>query len=190
MMQDAPVRKILLHICCGPDATVPWRSLLDEGWHVVGMFDGSNIHPRDEYLRRLEAVQTVAADLGGELIEDQYDPDSWDDAMRGYENCHEGGERCTRCFERQFRGAVSRAVEIGASTVATTLTISPHKDVARIGEIGSRIAQEHGVEWDARIWRKNDGFKRSLEISRELGLFRQTWCGCRWSRLEAESRGR
>lgn len=183
-------RRLILHICCGPDATVPWHDLCAEGWDVVGCFDGSNIHPADERARRLDAVRTVSKSVArassgqGRLLVLPYDPTSWHDAAAGYESCPEGGERCAICFEHQFVRTARAARSVGADVMCTTLTISPHKDVELIQSIGERTAAMHGLGWLSRVWRKRDGFKRSVVMSAELGLYRQRWCGCVWSRRE------
>ena len=174
-------KNILLHICCAPDGTVPIPDLLNEGWNVYGFFYGSNIHPHDEYLRRLEAIHTVTSHNGIPCSIPEYLPDEWLRKIHGLENEPEGGKRCTECFRCQLEASANEAVRLGCEYMSTTLTISPHKNVKLINEIGESISKSHGLKWESRIWRKNNGFLRSVRISRELGLYRQNYCGCTFS---------
>ena len=174
-------KNILLHICCAPDGTVPIPDLLNEGWNVYGFFYGSNIHPHDEYLRRLEAIHTVTSHNGIPCSIPEYLPDEWLRKIHGLENEPEGGKRCTECFKTQLEASANEAVRLGCEYMSTTLTISPHKNVNLINEIGDSISKSHGLKWESRIWRKNNGFLRSVRISRELGLYRQNYCGCTFS---------
>lgn len=173
-----PSSDLILHICCAPDATIPWPELAASR-RTVGYFYGGNIHPYDEYERRLRAVELLARHVGCELIVRPYDTGEWDDAVRGLENEPEGGARCAVCFGLQLASAARAARDVGASSMCTTLTISPHKDVALINDIGRARADASGLEWVERVWRKANGFARSVASSRELGLYRQERCGCR-----------
>ena len=175
-----PDKRLLLHICCAPDATIPVEDLQAEGWQVAGFFYGSNIQPEEEYRLRLDALHILAGHTSLPVEEAPYAPEGWLDHMARLELLEEpeGGRRCTACFELQLRAAAESAVRLGCPYLCTSLTISPHKDVGRINAIGESIAKAHGLTWHPRIWRKRDGFLRSLRRSRELGLYRQNYCGC------------
>ena len=177
-------KNILLHICCAPDASVPVPDLIVEGWNVHGFFYGSNIHPLDEYERRLEAlgILTQHHEIPCEIS--CYCPGEWLDGVKGLEHEPEGGRRCEKCFALQLEAGAKIARALGCEYFCTTLTISPHKNVALINELGERISSLHGLHWENRIWRKNNGFLRSVKISRELGLYRQNYCGCVYSKRE------
>lgn len=175
------MKSILLHICCAPDGTVPIPDLLAEGWDVIGYFYGSNIHPYDEYVRRLEAVNTLTAHNSIPCEIPSYSPEEWLDSVKGLEHEPEGGRRCTGCFRCQFTAAALTAKQLGCEYMTTTLTISPHKNVSLINSLGESIASSYGIKWESRIWRKNNGFLRSVKLSRELGLYRQNYCGCTFS---------
>lgn len=175
-------KRLLLHICCAPDATVPWPALIGEGCETVGYFYGGNIHPREEYDKRAQALFALASHTGAELFLAEYSPGPWFEAVRGLEREPERGARCRRCFALQLTAAAEWGERNGFTHLCTTLTISPHKDVKLINEIGARAAAARGLVWVERVWRKNDGFKRSVAISRELGLYRQNYCGCIFSR--------
>lgn len=315
----------MLHICCAPDASVPVPDLLSEGWDVRGYFYGGNIHPFDEYSRRLEAVGILSRYTGIECETGRYDPEEWfaeviggdwgsicadlPGVLSGHEcacavgdseghntpplpgthgpcvtdkiphelastdrpihnslsslntpspcmTCEapheltdpsglrydrpatcmtsetphdiasidrlrhnspslgtpntctsdeaphkltstlapctpltpqhlahepEGGIRCSRCIALQLETCAKSAVSLGIHTISTTLTISPHKNVPLINQLGQSIASRHGLVWENRVWRKHNGFLRSVKASRELGLYRQNYCGCVFS---------
>jgi predicted adenine nucleotide alpha hydrolase (AANH) superfamily ATPase len=173
----------LLHICCAPDATVPLHDLKAGGWdEIVGYFYGSNIHPEDEYMRRADALRFLAEREGIRVLMDRYEPEKWFARASSLADEPERGKRCELCFALQLRAAAGEGVRRGATHLCTTLTISPHKDVGLISRLGREAADFHGLEWQDRIWRKNDGFLRSLRMSEALGLYRQNYCGCLYSR--------
>ena len=177
----SPEKSMLLHICCAPDACIPIPDLLAEGWNVTGYYYGSNIHPRDEYTRRLEAVNILSAHEGTECVIPSYCPGEWLEVVRGLEHEPEGGRRCTECFRLQLEASAKEALRLGCGYMCTTLTISPHKNVNLINSLGESISALHGLRWESRIWRKNNGFLRSVRRSRDLGLYRQNYCGCIYS---------
>ena len=174
-------KDILLHICCAPDGSIPVPDLQSEGWNVEGFFYGSNIHPQEEYTRRLEAVRVLAAHCGISCVIGRYSPEEWLEGVKGLESEPEGGRRCERCFTLQLEACAREAVRLGREWICTTLTISPHKNATLINEIGESVAEKFGLRWESRIWRKKDGFLRSVRASRELGLYRQNYCGCTFS---------
>ena len=174
-------KRLLLHICCAPDATIPWPECISEEYETAGYFYGGNIHPREEYDRRLAAARTLAAETGGELFVPEYETGAWFSAVRGLESEPERGARCAVCFRVQLEAAADFARERGYTHLCTTLTISPHKDAALINAIGAEVSAERGIEWIERVWRKRDGFRRSVAESKRLGLYRQNYCGCLFS---------
>lgn len=174
-------RRLLLHCCCAPDSTIPLRRLASEGWDVVCAFYGSNIQPEEEFLWRLEDMRKVARLWGVSLRDLPYDPEVWLRASLPLAGQPEGGARCGRCIALQLFAAAQCALEEDCGVLCTTLTISPHKDPARINRIGEAIANRSGLVWLERTWRKNGGFRESVQESRRLGLRRQNYCGCRYS---------
>ncbi len=178
------MNSLLLHICCAPDACIPIPDLLSEGWKVYGFFYGSNIHPYNEYIRRLEAVNAVTSHNAIPCELSNYCPDEWLEGVKGLEYEPEGGKRCAECFRLQFEASAREALRLGCEYLCTTLTISPHKNVKLINTLGESIASEHGLKWLSRIWRKNNGFLRSVKLSKEMGLYRQNYCGCVFSMRE------
>lgn len=176
--------RVLLHICCAPDATVPWPALAAERSEVVGCFYGANIHPTDERERRRDAVIKLAGVLSKDVVMCDDCADDWFRAVAGLEDRAEGGKRCAVCFDAQLRAAAREAVRLGCAYLCTTLTISPHKDVDLINSIGRSAASAFGIEWIDRVWRKGGGFVKSVALSKEIGLYRQNYCGCVFSAAE------
>jgi predicted adenine nucleotide alpha hydrolase (AANH) superfamily ATPase len=178
---------LLLHICCAPDATVPFRDLKTENWdEITGFFYGSNIHPWKEYLLRADTLKFLSEHENIPVHIASWEPATWLARTSHLAKEPERGKRCALCFALQLRAAAGEGRSLGATHLGTTLTISPHKDVALISRLGEKIAASCGLLWQGRIWRKNDGFLRSLTISRELGLYRQHYCGCIYSMPKGE----
>lgn len=173
-------KKLLLHICCAPDQTVAVERTIGE-YEVTGYFSNSCIEPKGEYFRRLENVNFLAGIQGIELVEDEYFPNSFLDISRGLEKAPERGKRCVKCIEYRMRRTAERAKELGFDIFATTLTVSPHKDAEHINKYGAELAWEFDIEYLPTNFKKEDGFKRSVELSKKLGIFRQNYCGCRFS---------
>lgn len=179
---------LLLHVCCAPDATVPWARLRDEGYSVVPYWYGANIFPRDEERRRKSALHTLCGRMGRAPVVEGGAPSLWEEATKHLAGEPEGGRRCALCFSLQLEGAARAAQDLGIWWLCTTLTISPHKDVALINGIGREVAARHGLKWLERVFRKNDGFPQSVALSKAMGLYRQTYCGCRYSMESDESK--
>ena len=171
---------MLLHICCAPDSTAVFERLALD-FETVGFFHNPNIHPTNEYRKRLVEARRVTLELGFPLIVPVFDPDPWNRAVKGLEDEPEGGDRCAVCFRLNLRATASKAQELGIPFFTTTLTISPHKDSERILRIGRESGSEFGVSFLGENFKKREGFKRSLELSRDLGIYRQGYCGCRFS---------
>lgn len=176
-------KRLLLHICCAPDSTVPWPELVEEGYETVGFFYGGNIHPESEYILRSDALKKFAGIIGERAIIADYKTNTaeWFEKTKEYKDEPERGKRCPVCFRTQLEAAAEYAKENGFGCLSTTLTISPHKDVELINAIGKEIAEKYGLTWLERVWRKKNGFKRSVEQCHVHGIFRQNYCGCIYS---------
>jgi len=171
--------RLFLHICCAPDAAAPLEILKNELWEeITGYFYGSNIHPADEFSRRADALKILSVHSGINILFRPYEPNEWFSAASHLADAPERGERCKLCFSLQLNAAAGEARKAGASHLCSTLTISPHKDVSLISSLGAEAAKRADLIWEDRIWRKNNGFLRSVQISKELGLYRQSYCGC------------
>jgi predicted adenine nucleotide alpha hydrolase (AANH) superfamily ATPase len=172
--------KLLLHICCGPCSTEVIRRLKDD-YEVVGCYYNPNIHPAEEHEKRLMEVQRLSA-LWRVLVDAvPYEHERFLEAVRGLEAEPEGGRRCEKCYELRLERAARAALESNCTHLATTLTIAPMKKAAVINPIGEAAAARHGLTFIGDDWKKKDGFKHSIELSKELGLYRQDYCGCEFS---------
>lgn len=166
---------ILLHICCGICAAPVAERLMRDGHRVTGFFYNPNIHPEDEYGRRLEVARRVAKEVGFELIEGPYDRERWFEAVKGKEYSPEGGARCIVCYEMRLRKTYEQMRKKNLDAFTTTLTVSPHKAAETINKVGMDIGGEKFLLFD---FKKRGGFQRATELAKEWGLYRQHYCGC------------
>ena len=173
--------KLLLHICCvGCGAYVSRQ--LKQDYEVALFFYNPNIWPAEEHKKRFGEAEKIANNLRLELIIGDYDHDRWLGAVRGHENDPERGKRCLICYKYRLAATAQRAREMGQDFLATTLTTSPHKNALAINRAGEPAARAAGLKFLNQDFKKQDGFKKSAALSRELGLYRQNYCGCEFSR--------
>ncbi len=173
-------QKILLHTCCGPCSTVAIERL-EGNFDSTGFFYNPNIYPAREYRKRFHDAEDFFEDKGITLIEGDYDPDAWLRGVKGLEKEPEGGRRCDTCIAMRLRETAKVAKNLGIYTVGTTLSVSPFKNTSKVNDIGKRMVEEYGVKWLDVDFSAADGYKRSLELSREYDLYRQDYCGCIFS---------
>ena len=173
--------KIVLHTCCAICSGYPVSYLQDAGYQVIAYFYNPNIYPSEEYMKRLEAERTLCRHFGCELYEADYIPDEFYEAARGFENEPERGKRCDRCFELRLKKTAEFALEHGIKNFTTSIVISPHKNFQKLSEIGLKIASETNLNFLSIDFKKKDGFLKTNKISRELALYRQNYCGCKFS---------
>lgn len=167
--------KILLHACCGPCATYPVRELTAQGHDLTGFFFNPNIHPYREYQRRLETFQTYAAGAGlPVLVKDDYDLETF---FR--QTAFREADRCLFCYQIRLREAARYARKGRFEAFTTTLLVSPYQKHEQIVTVGQAMAAEFGVPFLAQDFRP--GFREGVEISRQLQLYRQPYCGCIFS---------
>ncbi|MBU0701046.1 epoxyqueuosine reductase QueH [bacterium] len=166
---------VLLHICCGVCASSVVERLRSDGFEVVGFFYNPNIYPSQEYQRRLDTVAVVAKHLNLQLIEGEYDPHHWLSLTKGMEKEPEAGARCEVCFQMRLEEAYRKSMELSVPYFTTTLTVSSHKDALIINRIGSEIDDKAFLLYD---FKKQNGFKKAMEFSRQHLLYRQQYCGC------------
>jgi len=183
-MSDRP--RLLLHVCCAPDATSVYERL-KERFRVTALFYNPQIEPKEEYERRLAEALKVAEVMGFELIEGAYDIAVWKDATAGLEAEPEKGRRCEICYRFRLEETARLVAKMGFDCFTTTLSVSPHKSFEWLKAMGETLARKYDVEFLAEDFKKRDGFKRSLEWSERLDLYRQDYCGCLPS-LEARKR--
>ncbi len=168
----------MLHICCGICAGSVAERLLAEGHEVTGYFFNPNIHPPEEYEKRLQVAKTVAESIGFPIFAGEYKPDDWLQVTVGLEKEPEGGRRCEVCYGLRLQETFNAMLQRGFDGFTTTLTVSPHKPASVVNQIGAEIA---GDKFIARDFKKKDGFKRANEIAKKLGVYRQHYCGCVYS---------
>lgn len=172
--------RLLLHVCCAPCSAGSLRRL-GELFDVTMYFGNANIHPPEEFYRRLQAALVLAAALDVPLVEAPYAPGGWEEAVRGLEGAPEGGDRCSACIAFRLRETAAHAAEHGFPLFASTLTISPRKNPDLVNRAGMDAARASGVRFLRCDLKKNEGFLESVQVSRELALYRQHYCGCRFS---------
>ncbi len=170
--------KIVLHICCGVCAAGVVERLTSEGHQVLGLFYNPNIHPLEEYQRRLEVAHKVAEEFDFPLAVGPYTPEEWLRETSSLANEPEGGKRCEVCFRMRLKKTCLHMQEHGWDTFTTTLTISPRKSADVVNRIGREIG---GDRFLARDFKKKEGFKRATELAKKWGLYRQNYCGCVYS---------
>jgi uracil-DNA glycosylase family 4 len=169
--------RLLLHICCAPDATSVYERLRDR-FRVTGFFYNPQIEPYDEYERRLADAHKVAKVMGFDLTVGEYDLDRWIQAVKGLETEPEKGRRCEVCYGFRLEETARIAASRGFDYFTTTLSVSPHKSFDWLRDIGQALSAKYGVKFLAEDFKKHEGFKRSLEWSQKLSLYRQDYCGC------------
>lgn len=170
--------RLLLHSCCGPCSSHVLEALT-RAFRVTLLYYNPNIQPEAEYEKRLYwQRQTLAHYPDVELLPCDYDGARYLAAVRGLEREPEGGARCTACFRLRLEETARLAAAGGFDWFCTTLTVSPHKDAERLNAIGAELARRYGVAWLPADFKKRDGYKRSIELSKAFGLYRQDYCGC------------
>ena len=174
---------LLLHACCAPCSSHT-LTVLDKYFRITLYFCNPNISPEEEYGFRLAELKRLVKEmgLGIPVIEEEYDPAPFYELARGLEDLPERGERCRKCIAYRLRKAGAKAGELGFDMFTTTLTISPHKDCTFINECGAQVQEECGVPYLFSDFKKHDGYKHSIELSRQYNLYRQNYCGCVYSK--------
>lgn len=174
--------KLLLHSCCGPCSSYVLE-YLTRYFEVYLSYYNPNIQPREEYDKRLENQLIVLERIPGvTLVPCEYDGAAYDEAVKGLENEPEGGARCAVCFRLRLDFAAREAARLGCDYCCTTLSVSPHKNAQLINALGEQICAKYGVKWLPGDFKKRNGYKRSIELSHEFGLYRQDYCGCLYSK--------
>ena len=179
--------KLLIHSCCAPCSSYVLE-YLSKYFAITIFFYNPNIHPEQEYTRRVEEqkqlIQAMPLFSQVQFLEGDYQPRLYYESIKGLEGEPEGGNRCFVCYELRLRDAAIKAKEGGYDYFTTTLSISPHKNSEKLNEIGVKLATEYGVSYLVSDFKKRNGYKRSIELSKEYNLYRQDYCGCVFSRRE------
>ncbi len=173
---EQKVPTLLLHSCCAPCSSYVLE-YLSEFFRITVFYYNPNIYPEQEYGKRVEEQKSLIERMSAvnpiSFEEGRYDKERFYGMAKGLEKEKEGGERCFRCYELRLREAAKLAKEKGFDYFTTTLTISPLKNAQKLNAIGEKLAEEYGIGWLPSDFKKKDGYKRSVELSREYGLYRQ-----------------
>ena len=187
LKENAKTPTLLLHACCAPCSSYVLE-YLSAYFHITVFFFNPNISDKTEYqkradeLERLISVQPHVYPVG--FLAGSYEPERFFEAVRGYESCREGGQRCVICYRLRLSETADMARERGFDMFTTTLPISPLKNAAKLNEIGGEEAERVGVPYLFSDFKKKEGYKRSITLSAEYGLYRQNYCGCVFSRKD------
>lgn len=176
-------KKMLLHSCCGPCSTSVIDRLKDE-YDLTIFYYNPNIYPQEEYQKRLAEQQKYVSLIGLDIvvIDGTYvDNADFEGHCAGLENEKEGGARCSVCFAYRLDKTAQYAKQNGYDIFATTLTVSPHKNAKVINDIGLKIAQKYNIEYLVADFKKQDGYLKSIRLSQKYSLYRQNYCGCKYS---------
>lgn len=181
------VPRLLLHSCCAPCSSYVLE-YLSRFFEITVYYYNPNIYSPEEYLKRIKEQERLIRDMNPNLLHPvrleagPYEPEEFYRIVRGLEKEPEGGERCFKCYELRLAEAAKVARAGRFDYFTTTLSISPLKNAEKLGEIGEKLAKTYGVSYLPSDFKKKDGYKRSVELSEEYGLYRQDYCGCVYSR--------
>lgn len=188
---ESRVPRLLLHSCCAPCSSYVLE-YLSRYFAITVFYYNPNISPREEYEKRVEEQRRLIERLPVEhpitFLAGEYEPDRFYEMAKGLEKEPEGGRRCFGCYRLRLTEAAKLAKEGGYDYFTTTLTISPLKNAGKLNEIGEELAGIYEVEHLPSDFKKKNGYKRSVELSGEYGLYRQDYCGCVFSKAEQEAR--
>lgn len=181
---DNPPR-LLLHSCCAPCSSYTLE-YLSRYFDITVYYFNPNISPKQEFDKRFEEQKRLISQMPFKnsvtLVEGDYNYDDFLEIAKGLENVPEGGERCFRCYKMRLESTARLAKEQGFDYFCTTLSISPLKNSQKINELGFEIEKKYGVKWLPSDFKKREGYKRSIQLSKEYSLYRQNFCGCIFSK--------
>lgn len=182
---NGDVPKLFLHSCCAPCSSYTLE-YLSNYFDITVYYFNPNISPKAEFDKRYAEQKRLIEALPSKhpikLVCGEYDYNDFLKIAKGYENVPECGERCFRCYRMRLESTAKLAKEQGFDYFCTTLSISPLKNSQKINEIGYEIAEKYGIKWLPSDFKKKEGYKRSIELSREYQLYRQNFCGCVFSK--------
>lgn len=180
---------LLLHSCCAPCSSYVLE-YLSQYFDITVFYYNPNITDEAEYRKRVAEVKRLISEMPVKnpvkFLEGKYDPERFLETVKGLEACPEGGARCAKCFRLRLTEAAEAAKAGGFDYFTTTLTISPLKNADLLNALGEEIGAAAGAPYLASDFKKKDGYKRSIELSKEYGLYRQDYCGCEFSRAQRE----
>ena len=184
---EGEVPTLLLHACCAPCSSY-CLEYLSQYFRITLYYYNPNIYPESEYSLRTEEARRLIGKMNFRhevtFLEGEFNPKEFYDCIKGYENEKEGGERCFRCYRLRLENTAKLAKEMGFDYFTTTLSISPLKKAEKINEIGEELGTIYNLKHLPSDFKKKNGYKRSTELSREYGLYRQDYCGCVFSQRD------
>ncbi|MFW0862029.1 MAG: epoxyqueuosine reductase QueH [Candidatus Komeilibacteria bacterium] len=175
------MKKMLLHTCCAPCAIYVVQELSKQ-YDLTLYYYNTNIHPADEYQKRLNEIIKWSTKKNIKLVEAKYNVEDWFAAVKGLEQEPEGALRCFVCYEMRMRETALYAKDNNFDLFGTTMSISPHKKADKLNEIGNKLKEELGIDYLEADWKKNEGFKIACKLSKEENFYRQDYCGCTFSK--------
>lgn len=178
-------RTLLMHSCCGPCSTACIERLKDY-FDITVLYYNPNIEPLEEYNKRKETQKIVLRRLNIKYMDSDYDNETFRQLTKELKDEPEGGKRCIVCFGLRLKETAKRAKENSFDYFTTTLTVSPHKNSELINKLGIEIGEHVGVKFLVADFKKREGYKRSIELSKEFDLYRQNYCGCLYSKSDNE----
>ena len=189
LQQEGKVPRLLLHACCAPCSSAVLE-YLSQYFAITLLYYNPNIAPLEEYQKREAALRRLVSQMKFihpvELLPCQYDGQAFVQAARGLEGEPEGGKRCEACFRLRLRYAAQEAARLRFDYYTTTLSISPMKNAPLLNQLGEEIGREFGVAHLPSDFKKKDGYKRSVQLSKEYDLYRQDYCGCAFSKAQRQ----
>ena len=175
--------KLLLHVCCAPCSS-HCLSELEPYFDITVFYYNPNISPFEEYERRLNEEKRFLSEVypNIKIAQVEYESEKFDELSKGLEDLKEGGERCKKCYRLRLEKSAQFAKQNGYDYFTTTLTVSPYKHSATLNEIGEELSQKYGVKYLFSDFKKNNGYQHSIELSKQYNLYRQDYCGCKYSK--------
>ena len=188
LQEQDKVPTLLLHSCCAPCSSYVIE-YLSQYFYITVFYYNPNISELEEYKKRVQEqkrlIREFPAKYKVDFLEGTYDNENYNKKVSGLEDCKEGGERCVVCYDMRLQETAKVAKEGGFDYFTTTLSISPLKNSAKLNEIGYNLGIEYGIEYLLSDFKKKEGYKRSIELSKEYDLYRQNYCGCIFSKNDA-----
>lgn len=187
---NGEVPRLFLHSCCAPCSSYTLE-YLSNYFEITVYYFNPNISPKEEFDKRFSEQKRLIESLPSkhkiQLIKGNYNYNEFLNTAKGLENVPEGGERCFRCYRMRLESTAKIAKEQGYDYFCTTLSISPLKNSQKINEIGYKTSEKYGIKWLPSDFKKREGYKRSIELSKEFNLYRQNFCGCIYSKKETNN---
>lgn len=188
-LEEKKVPSLLLHSCCAPCSSYVIE-YLSNYFNITVFYYNPNIYPEEEYIKRVDEEKDFICRFKTkhkvDFIEGDYVTEKFYSSVKGFENEKEGGERCFKCYELRLKESAIVAKNKGYDYFTTTLSVSPYKNAQKLNEIGERLGNEYGLQYLYSDFKKKNGYKRSIELSKEYNLYRQDYCGCIFSQIERQ----